>query len=232
MADEHARSDDLTTRGRASRDRIVRAATRLMLERGVAATSIDDVLQEADASKSQLYHYFANKRDLVNAVISRAEDLVLAAQQPHLSSLDSWAAIDAWFDQIVALKQRHGCETGCPLGTLTSELAAVDDHACAELDAAFGRWQAHLTSGLTAMRDRGELRADANVEALAIATIASLQGGLLLAKASRTTRPLRIALDAARGHLRTHAATASNDRRQRNRSRSTPPARATRSRSN
>lgn len=194
--------DELTARGRASRERLVRAATGLMLEQGVAATSIDDVLSAAGASKSQLYHYFDNKRDLVDAVIGYAERAVMDAQQPHLSALDSWGAIAAWCDHIVAMKQEYGCELGCPLGTLASELVATDDDARAALDGAFARWEAHLRAGLTAMLARGELRADADVDALATATMASLQGGLLLAKTSRTTRPLRIALDAAVSHLR------------------------------
>jgi len=207
MSTDGSVEEELTARGRASRERLVRAATGLMLEQGVAATSIDDVISAAGASKSQLYHYFDNKRDLVDAVIGYAERAVIDAQQPHLSALDSWDAIEAWCDHIVAMKQRHGCELGCPLGTLASELVATDDDARAALDGAFGRWEAHLRVGLAAMLARGELRADADVDALATATMASLQGGLLLAKTSRTTRPLRIALDAAVSHLRAHART-------------------------
>ncbi len=56
------------------------------------------------------------------------------------------------------------------------------------------------------MRDRGLVRDDADIDELSTATIASLQGGLLLAKTARSTRPLRIALDAALSHLRSFAA--------------------------
>jgi hypothetical protein len=81
-------------------------------------------------------------------------------------------------------------------------LAEVDPLAREELEAYFERWQGYLVAGLTAMRDRGELRADANLGDLAVATMASLQGGLLLAQAARSIRPLRVALDAALQHLR------------------------------
>ena len=46
-----------TGRGRASRERIVERAAELFAERGVAATSLDEVLAAAGAGKSQLYHY-------------------------------------------------------------------------------------------------------------------------------------------------------------------------------
>ena len=118
---------ELTARGRASRARIVGAATALMLERGVNATSVDDVLAVAGASKSQLYHYFNGKRALVDAVIDAASAAVFAAQQPHLGALDSFESIEAWCTHIVRLKEQHGCQQGCPLGTLASELAATDE---------------------------------------------------------------------------------------------------------
>ena len=130
---------ELTARGRASRARIVQAATKLMLERGVSATSVEDVLEAAGASKGQLYHYFDGKHDLIQAVIEAANASVLAAQEPHLATLDSWDAIEAWCDHIVGLKERNGCSLGCPLGTLTSELAATDEAARALLAQAYDR---------------------------------------------------------------------------------------------
>jgi hypothetical protein len=51
------------------------------------------------------------------------------------------------------------------------------------------------------MRDRGELRADANPARLATATLAGLQGGLLLTQVRRDTAPLEAALDMAIAHI-------------------------------
>ena len=53
-----------TARGAATRARIVEAATDLVRAHGVANTSLDAVLEVCHASKSQLYHYFADKDDL------------------------------------------------------------------------------------------------------------------------------------------------------------------------
>ncbi len=203
---------ELTTRGRASRARIVQAATGLMLERGVNATSVDDVLAAAGASKSQLYHYFSSKHDLVQAVIEAATEAVFNAQRPFVDTLDSWEAIEAWCEHIIGLKERSGCALGCPLGTLTSELAATDEAARNLLADSYDRWERHLRNGLAAMRDDGLLEPSADIDVLATATMASLQGGLLLAKANRSVRPLRIALDAAVAYLRTFQAPATSRR--------------------
>jgi TetR/AcrR family transcriptional regulator, transcriptional repressor for nem operon len=56
------------------------------------------------------------------------------------------------------------------------------------------------------MKARGKLRKDADPAALAIATLARMQGGLLLTQVRRDPRQLRIALNAARNNLRLAAA--------------------------
>ena len=56
------------------------------------------------------------------------------------------------------------------------------------------------------MRARGELVARADPATLAAATMASIQGGLLLTQTRKNARPLRVALDAALAYLRTFAA--------------------------
>ena len=51
----------LTPRGYSSRERILAQAVRLVYEKGVQGTSLDDIRAATAVSKSQLYHYFANK---------------------------------------------------------------------------------------------------------------------------------------------------------------------------
>ena len=66
-----------TERGRLTRLRIVSAAREAVAERGAAATSLDDVGSRAPASRSQLYHYFDDKNDLLLAVAEATNELVL-----------------------------------------------------------------------------------------------------------------------------------------------------------
>src|SRR5919202_869551 len=91
-----------TVKGRATRARIVAAAAGLVGERGVAGTSLDDVIERAAVSKGQLYHYFQDKADLLRAVVAHQADTVLAAQEPQLRALDGWDSIRARLDRLVA----------------------------------------------------------------------------------------------------------------------------------
>ena len=193
-----------TDKGRATRDRVLDAATELVFEHGVAGTTLDDVRAAANVSKGQLYHYFADKDDLVHAVIDRTVQQVLGAQ-PRLTNLSSWAAIAAWFDDLVQLQVDRHAIGGCPIGSLAGELAETDEQARTELAAGFDRWEAPLREGLGQMQADGKLLRSADPTRLATATLAAIQGGLVLTQTRRDPQQLRIALDAAYAYLHSFA---------------------------
>jgi TetR/AcrR family transcriptional repressor of nem operon len=197
--------DPLTDKGRATRSRVLDAAAALVFEHGVAGTTLDDVRAAANVSKGQLYHYFADKEDLVHAVIDRTIQQVLGAQ-PALADLSSWAAIAAWFDDLVQLQVDRRAIGGCPIGSLAGELAETDERARTELAAGFDRWEAPLREGLREMQVGRKLRRGADPARLATATLAAIQGGLVLTQTRRDPQQLRIALDAAYAYLRSFAA--------------------------
>ena len=157
MATANAPAGRLTRKGLATRARIVEAAAELMFRHGVAGTSTEDVLAAAQVSNSQLYHYFADKNALVHAVIEHQADEIIDGQRPLLDQLDSLAAFRQWRDMLVDLQRQRHCEGGCPLGSLSSELAETDESARTALAASFDRWEAPIRDGLRRMRDRGEL---------------------------------------------------------------------------
>jgi hypothetical protein len=55
------------------------------------------------------------------------------------------------------------------------------------------------------MRSRGKLRRDADPARLATATLAAIEGGLVLTQTRRDAHQLRVALDAAYAYLRSFA---------------------------
>ena len=194
-----------TDKGRATRNRVLDAAAALVFEHGVAGTTLDDVRAAANVSKGQLYHYFADKEDLVHAVIDRTVEQVLGAQ-PRLTNLSSWVAIAAWFDDLVQLQVNRHAIGGCPIGSLAGELAETDEQARMELAAGFDRWEAPLRDGLRQMQADGKVRRSADPARLATATLAAIQGGLVLTQTRRDPQQLRIALDGAYAYLRSFAA--------------------------
>jgi TetR/AcrR family transcriptional regulator, transcriptional repressor for nem operon len=201
---EHSGSAPLTARGAVTRARIVAAAASLVRRQGVAGTSVDDVMAASGTSKSQMYHYFANKDALISEVVRTQLGQVIAAQQPELEEISSWEGLRRWSDRVVEMnRDTHGAG-GCPLGSLVGELAERSDPARQQLAESFADWQSYLSAGLTTMRDNGEMTADADPAELALTIMSALQGGLLMAQATRSVRPIELALSMALGHVGTY----------------------------
>jgi len=183
----------LTPKGQRTRVRIVDAAAQLIHERGVTATTLEDVKAAAAVSNSQLYHYFANKEALVWAVIDRQADTCVSNTE-H-AQLDTIDGLNAWRELVLTHADHTRGTGGCPLGSLGSQLAESDPNARAGVAAGFGRWSTAIRDGLRALHAAGHLAPDINPDDLAVTLLAALQGGLLLAQVQRDTRPLQTTLD-------------------------------------
>lgn len=189
-----------TAKGRRTRAAIVDAAAKTMYSRGVAGTTIDDVLAASETGKSQLYHYFSDKSDLVDAVIARQLELVLAAQ-PLLAHIDSIEDIEAWAREVVCAHEVPGGPFSCPLGSLAAELKN-DPAYLPALNAAFRQWEAPLERGLRVMTERGDLDVTTDPAGCAAMLIASLQGGMLMARIAGDVTPLRDTIGVAVDSIR------------------------------
>jgi TetR/AcrR family transcriptional regulator, transcriptional repressor for nem operon len=186
-----------TDRGRLTRQRIVAAAAEVVAERGALGASLDEVGARAPASRSQLYHYFDDKNDLLLAVAEATNDTVLDGQQGLFEHLDTWDGFVRWADALVAFQQERGGKGGCPIANLLGQLGERDEGIRAVLASGFDRWETDIRAGLVAMVDSGDLRPDTDVAWLASSTLASVQGGLVLSQARRDPIALRRALDGA-----------------------------------
>jgi AcrR family transcriptional regulator len=182
----------LTPKGERTRARIVEAAARLIYERGVAGTTLDDVKAAAEVSGSQMYHYFPDKDELVQAVITHQADVIAGSQRQ--ADLGSAEGLTAWRDMVIAQAGSSRGKGGCPLGSLAGQLAETDKRARALLASGFEEWEAAIGEGLRRLHDTGHLPGGTDPDALAVTLLATLQGGLLLAQVQRDARPLETAL--------------------------------------
>jgi AcrR family transcriptional regulator len=203
---EHTTSR-FTRKGLATRARIVDVAARLMFERGVANTSIDQVRRTAGVGGSQISHYFHDKRDLIRHVVaSRRNDVHAFHTQPRLNALDSLDALQAWADACVSDIDAVYRVGGCIYGSLAGELIEADDQIHADLSAGYDEWIELFAAGLTAMRRRGDLRPDADPRHLAVSLVTAHQGGAMITYATGDAEPLRVAVNAAVDYVRSFAA--------------------------
>ncbi len=182
----------LTPKGERTRARIVENAAALIHERGVAATTLEDVKVAAEVSGSQLYHYFSDKDELVQAVIDYQADTIV---EHNRQALGSPAGIEAWRQMVVTGVRSTQGKGGCALGSLGGQLAESDPEARSLIAAGFDQWVATISDGLRSLHAEGKLSSGIDPDDLATTLLATLQGGLLLAQVQRSTRPFETAVD-------------------------------------
>ena len=199
------RVEPQTARGRATRDRIIQTAAGLVREHGVAATSLELVESTAGVGRSQMYHYFDGRDDLLRAMATSTANPIIDRATTALADVHSLADIDTWFASLVTANAQTGSIGGCPIGSLVAQMAEHDDETRKVFVDIFARWEEPLVSCLRRLQDNGTLRPDIAVIDVAGTIMAAMQGGLLLAQVRRDPDQLRRALTGARAALNASA---------------------------
>jgi AcrR family transcriptional regulator len=190
----------LTSKGAATRQRIIEGAAVLMRQSG-GGVSLDEIRAATDTSKSQLFHYFpAGREQLVLAVAAHEADAILADQQPYLDDLTSWRSWYAWRNAVVARYRRQGRH--CPLRVLLGRLSPDDEGARAVQVSLMDRWQGKLAAGVRHMQDHELMTRGLSADRAADALLAAVQGGALVLITTGRSSSLEAALDLTLDQLR------------------------------
>ena len=173
-----------------TRERIVGASAELMRRQGYNATGIKQIVAAAQAPFGSIYHHFPGGKEQLGAEAVRAsgtlyEQLIPAVFDP---APDLPTAVRMFF----AGAGQHLVETdyadACPIATIALEVSSVSEPmrlACADV---FESW---VAAGMPRFTDAGLPTATAR--SLVIAMICALEGAFVLARALRSTEPLRVA---------------------------------------
>jgi len=153
-------------------DTALERALDVLWSKGYEATSLDDLCEATDLSRSSLYATFGSKRKLllrsVERYVERRTPNIAAILARPVPIRDAFAALlQEFIDQIVSGPGRRGCF----LGNCAAELARSDRAAMAQ-----------VREGLARAKTRGELRSDADVMALARFLTSAIQGLRLVGK--------------------------------------------------
>ena len=168
------------TKGEGNRQRIVDAADNLFYRRGYNQTSFQDISEATGIPRGNFYYYFKTKDDILDAVVrSRVADLNAMLNQCEAETGDARERL-LLFSNILETDRDKVVQSGCPIGSLSTELAKDDA-------------QRHEISrqGFVVLRDWLKKQFAAlgltNTEDLAMDLLAKLQGVTVLACAFKDT---------------------------------------------
>jgi TetR/AcrR family transcriptional repressor of lmrAB and yxaGH operons len=170
-----------------SRDKMIQSAASLIGARGMNATSFSDVLADSGAPRGSIYHHFPEgKRQLTECAMRLTSDQVLAYVRASTATTSHGVLrhFVALFRQVVVAS---GGSAGCAVAGVTIELANDEDDLLVVARDAFQSWVALLAAqlegtGVSASRAYG----------VAMISIASVEGGLILCRAEGNDEPLRV----------------------------------------
>jgi TetR/AcrR family transcriptional regulator, lmrAB and yxaGH operons repressor len=174
---------------------MLESAAELFHTQGYHATGLNQVISTSGSPKGSLYFHFPGGKEQLAAEALRMSggQLHEAMREMMSGAPDAASGIDAVVEVLIGALTGSGFQRGCPLAAVTLDAAADSEpirQACAE---GYGSWR-ELIADFLGSRGLATDRADA----LATVVLASIEGGLLLAKASHDTAPLRAVAD----HLR------------------------------
>jgi len=153
-----------------NRERILKAAARLMRERGISSVGVDALTEAAGMTHGSLYSQFGSKERLVEEAVAYA----IAAKGQEMPGE---FALSEYVSEYLSAAHRDDPGSGCPFAALCCEMPrqsrSAREHFTAGVRGMIGLLSGRMDSGLKP-RQR---------EQKALATVASLVGALVLARA-------------------------------------------------
>jgi TetR/AcrR family transcriptional repressor of nem operon len=179
-----------------TKQRLLAAGLRLMLERGYSALGIQQILTETDVPKGSFYHHFASKEDFALQVVDAYVADVHALLEKTLS--DGRRAplerVRGFFEEVRDVYEAQGY-LGCLLGALGQELAGASEVFRRKIDGCVATIAQRLAVCLEEARTRGDLPATTNTAQMADVLVDAWEGAALRTRLVRTGQPLEAVLD-------------------------------------
>jgi TetR/AcrR family transcriptional repressor of lmrAB and yxaGH operons len=170
-----------------TRERMISTAMTLFRRDGYAATSWRHLVEEAGTPWGSAYHHFpGGKEELAVAAVELGSAVVAKTVRRAFERTETAEdAVRWWFGKAGQALAADDYRGGCPVATITLELANNSPALTEACLAAFTRWHELLTTLLT---ERGF--DSARADDLAIAVVNNLEGALLLCRVRRSLEPL------------------------------------------
>ena len=193
--------------GSATRERILDAAQRLVLERGLAGTSVDAVLAEASVTKGGFFHHFPSKQALGLALVERyaasdlqaLEDFMAGAEASADDPAEQMVAFVRLFEEAVV--ELAAVQPGCLFASFVYERALAAPGTEEIIAHSIQTWRERVLGKLEEAAEAHPPAIDADLPSLADQIFTTFEGGFILARAMGEPDHLRRQLAHVRHYL-------------------------------
>jgi AcrR family transcriptional regulator len=173
-----------------TKERIVESSATLFRRQGYSATGVKQIVAEADAPFSSLYHFFPSGKDELAGEVIRCSGLFFQelVESVFDAAPDVLVGVHDCFAGAGETLRQTGYADACPIATVALEVASTNEPLRLATAEVFEGW---IRSGTERFARAG--LPDGVARELAIGMIAALEGAFILSRAMRTTEPLEVA---------------------------------------
>jgi TetR/AcrR family transcriptional repressor of nem operon len=187
----------------ASKTKLLEAALKVIRARGYAATTVDDICDEAAVSKGSFFHHFKSKEALALDAVAywggMTEDFFAAA--PYHNAKDPLDRLLGYVDFRAAILTGELPDYTCLLGTLVQETYATHPDIREACDRGMSSHISALTRDVESAKQRYAPTASWQAESVGYFIQAVLQGSFIFAKAKQNPEVMRQNLEHLRNYL-------------------------------
>jgi TetR/AcrR family transcriptional repressor of nem operon len=184
-----------------TRAALIAAATELIRRTGYTATTVDDICARANVSKGAFFHHFKTKDELVEAALGQwdAGAAAMEANAPYQSAETPRAKALGYMDLYMSLFDNPEVMKSCLAGTTVQEIADNNEPLRAAAGLCFGG----ALGRFTAMLDDACRGSQRRVDTVSLASLwmATVQGSLILFKASQDATVIRKNLEHVKSYI-------------------------------
>jgi len=187
-----------------TKEKLLDAAQELMLAKGFAATTVEEICGKARLTKGSFFHYFESKEELGKTALNRFVAAMAQRFQeaPFHKEADPLKRVYGYLDCAIQCSKDPKAPKACLLGIFSQELS--DDHpqirslCCGH----FSQWAEGLRKDLEEAKAKYASKKTLNARSLAEHIIAVMEGSMILAKAQQNRGVIEQSLKHLKQYLR------------------------------
>jgi TetR/AcrR family transcriptional regulator, lmrAB and yxaGH operons repressor len=181
-----AKAESAPTKRCDTRKKMLLSAAQVMRERGAAGVTIDEVLARSGAPRGSVYYHFPEGRNQLLTEALRYSGDSMTAMIDDAAGWGARALLREFVEFWERLLTEGDFAAGCPVVAAAIGSDDAEPKLSDEAGAILGRWCTALTHAFA--NDGFD---DADASSLAMMSIASLEGAVVLSRSTRSTNPLR-----------------------------------------
>jgi TetR/AcrR family transcriptional repressor of nem operon len=198
----------VATRANSSRERILSMAESIILKKGFAGTTIEEILDKSAISKGGFFYHFNGKMELARALIRRYIELdnqvfdELNERADNLSEdplQQTLIFLNLFAEMVSGMTTVH---PGCLVATFVYETQQIDDEVLELMRGGVIEWREMMLERLNRIEEKYPPKMETSIETLADMFSSTLEGGIILARLFNDNNSLINQVHAYRTHLR------------------------------